>query len=81
MRATLSSRTDLIEWFNEAEEEACLRKRLIRVGNDDATLCIIDVTAPTSIYALHPKLAWVTPGRLHARRRRRPDQPAPVLGG
>lgn len=55
----LSSRTDLIEWFNEAEEEACLRKRLIRVA-DDADLCIIDVTAPTSIYALHPKLAWVT---------------------
>lgn len=51
---------DVRGWFNEAEQEACVRKRLLReVSNSD--LCTIAVTTVAgSVYSLHTAVAWVT---------------------
>lgn len=46
---------DVVDWLNEAEAEAAIRKRLIR---DDTTaeVCEIDLTVGTRKYALHPSV-------------------------
>jgi len=56
----LADSTMVKYWINEAEEEACIRKRLLReVTNAD--LCTIAVTTVLgSVYALHSAVAWVT---------------------
>lgn len=55
-----SATRDVRAWFNEAEQEACVRKRLLReVSNAD--LCTIAVTTVAgSVYDLHTAVAWIT---------------------
>lgn len=50
---------DLIDLFNEAEREACVRARLIH-EEADPDVCTITVNAGTSVYALHDKLYELT---------------------
>ena len=55
----LSSDADITAWLNEAEQEACIRARLI---HDDSTpaVCSIAVTARTASYPLHASVIEVT---------------------
>lgn len=55
----LSSDIDITAWLNEAEQEACIRARLI---HDDSTsaVCSIAVTALTASYPLHASIIEVT---------------------
>jgi len=46
---------DVIEWLNQAEQEAALRRRLIH-DSSTAAVCRIDVTAGTAVYNLHTAL-------------------------
>lgn len=54
----LATRADVIVWLNEAQNEACMRKRLLRLSGN-ATYCTIAVTAGTSVYDLNSVWAWV----------------------
>lgn len=45
----------IIDWLNDAENEACIRGRLLHESRDDA-VCKIAVTTGTSHYPLHPSL-------------------------
>jgi len=55
----LSSDADATAWFNEAEQEACVRANLI---HDDTTpaVCSIAVTSGVRTYALHPAVIDIT---------------------
>ena len=46
---------DLVDWFNEAEQEACVRARLLR---EDAlpAMCLMALDPAQHTYELHPKL-------------------------
>lgn len=59
----LTPTEDVIDFLNEAEEEACIRAKLIR---DDATVEVveIDTTVGTSTYALHPSVFEIISMRL-----------------
>lgn len=46
---------DLKEWLNEAQDEACVRARLIR-EESLAEVCRIPLTVGTHTYALHPSV-------------------------
>lgn len=46
---------DVIRWFNEAEQEACIRQKLIREKTNPA-ICRIDVTAENTVYPLDPRV-------------------------
>ncbi len=54
-----SSDANITSWLNEAEQEACIRSRLI---HDVATpaVCSIAVTAGTSVYTLHSSIIDIT---------------------
>ena len=54
----LATRADVVMWLNEAQNEACMRKRLLRLA-DNATYCDIAVTAGTASYSLNAVWAWV----------------------
>lgn len=48
------------DWLDEAEEEACIRKRLLRETSNGA-ICTINVTTTAgSVYPLHSAVAWIT---------------------
>ena len=49
----LFAEQDVIDWLNDAEEQACVRGRLIREHELDA-VCRIPLTPGTHTYALHP---------------------------
>jgi hypothetical protein len=55
----LASDTSVTAWLNEAEAEAAIRARLI---NDFSTpaVCQIAITAPTTVYTLHPSILDIT---------------------
>ena len=44
---------DVIDWLNEAQNEACIRARLIREDELEA-VCTIALTPGTHTYALNP---------------------------
>nr|MBP8161105.1 hypothetical protein [Ottowia sp.] len=44
---------DVIDWLNEAQNEACIRARLIREDELEA-VCSIALTPGTHTYALNP---------------------------
>lgn len=46
---------DVARWLIEAEQEACIRARLLHESNDEA-VCRIDVVAGEASYPLHPAL-------------------------
>lgn len=55
----LASDLAVTAWLNEAEHEAAIRARLIsEISNTD--VCQIAVTAPTTVYALHPAILDIT---------------------
>ena len=56
---------DVTDWLNEAQNEACVRARLIREDELDA-VCRISLTPGTHTYALHPLVyeiisLWIKP--------------------
>lgn len=51
----LSSDAAIIQWLAEAEQEACIRSRLIYDATTPA-VCSIAVTAGVSVYPLHPAI-------------------------
>ena len=55
----LASDLDVTAWLNEAEQEAAIRARLI---SDVSTpeVCSIAITAPTTVYDLHPAILDIT---------------------
>lgn len=54
---------DLKEWLNEAQDEACVRARLIR-EESLAEVCRIPLTVGTHTYALHPSVYEIISIRL-----------------
>lgn len=68
---------DLKDWLNEAEEEACIRAKLIREEAMPA-ICRIPVTVGTFVYKLHPSVyeiagIWLRPGN------GMPDRPLQIV--
>lgn len=62
----LHAEPDVIDWLNEAQQEACIRGRLLR---EDAwpALRVIPLTVGTQTYKLHPLVyeiisLWIKPG-------------------
>ena len=47
--------SDVVDWLNDAQAQACVRGRLL-VAEGDPALCLIELTAGQSVYPLHPKL-------------------------
>lgn len=55
----LSSDENITAWLNEAEQEACIRARLIHDTSTPA-VCTIAATAGVSVYPLHPAIIDIT---------------------
>lgn len=55
----LSSDADVTAWLNAAEQEACIRARLIH-DVSTALVCSIAVTAPARSFVLHPSVIEIT---------------------
>lgn len=55
----LSSDANVTAWLNEAEQEACVRAKLIHDTTTPA-VCTISVTAGTSVYPLHDAIIDIT---------------------
>ena len=55
----LSSDASIIQWLAEAEQEACIRARLIHDVSTTA-VCRISVVAPTTTYSLHASIIDIT---------------------
>ncbi len=51
----LSTSDQITTWLNEAEQEACIRSRLILDVNTPS-VCNIAVTAPANVFTLHPAI-------------------------
>lgn len=56
----------VIDWLNDAVNEACIRGRLIQ-ESDNADVCVIDIITGTAKYRLHESLyelsrVWFEPG-------------------
>ena len=51
----LFEQPDVARWLIEAEQEACIRGRLLHESDRDA-VCVIDIVAGESVYPLHPAL-------------------------
>lgn len=47
--------SDVARWLVEAEQEACIRGRLLHESADDS-VCEIDIVAGEAVYPLHPAL-------------------------
>lgn len=58
-RPYLSADEDVALWLSEAEQEACIRGRLIHEA-DDLAVCHIAVTAGKALYPLHPSVLEIT---------------------
>lgn len=55
----LASDTTVTAWLNEAQQEACIRARLIH-DTSTAAVCNIAVTAPARVFTLHAAVIEVT---------------------
>jgi len=51
----LFEQPDVARWLVEAEQEACIRGRLLHESANEA-VCLIDVAAGEAVYQLHPAL-------------------------
>lgn len=55
----LWSDEDVIQWLNDAQEEAAIRARLIH-ESDSASLCEVKTTAGKAVYQLKPQMYEIT---------------------
>src|SRR5258708_26884321 len=57
---------DLMEYLNDAENEACRRARLI-IDSTNEDICQIAIVAATALYALDPRVIFIRRARMQSR--------------